>query len=147
MEGWSLAPFKDIGLVLDNTVPVDPVKLTEIKHAPIQQHRYTFVVFDPSVIDHHVINLDTRVSRETNVVLESLRKEAVPLAILSYYDMKNARNYILGEYLLTYGWMQCPISKGWFPNHQLVRVTKHADAIDLIHNMLIDDLASTIAEM
>lgn len=147
MERWSLAPFKGVEFVLSNTVPVDTIKLTEIKHAPIAQHKYTFVILDSTVVNDHVINLNLHMSSETANAINSLRKEDVPLAILSYYDRTTAKNYILGEYLLTYAWLQCPISKGWFPQQQLLRATKHPDATDLVHSLLIDDLLASIAEV
>lgn len=147
MERWSLDPFKGVEFVLSNTVPVDTIKLTEIKHAPIAQHKFTFIVFDPTVINDHVINLNMNMSSSTAEAINLLRKEDVPLAILSYYDISAAKNYILGEYLLTYGWMQCPISKGWFPYQHLLRVTKHPDSDDLVHSLIIDDLLASIAEV
>lgn len=165
MDAWSPVRFNNLETTLLDTIPVEPIKLTKIEHVPASSYvpqsteqparmyppKYAFLTKDRSVVDDSVIYLDLDCDLETKYALEACKAEKQPIVILAYDD-PCSKLYMLGEYMLTVSLIQCPCSKGWFPYHNLLRITKHPDAhkidghvdLDLIFT---DDLLAAITDL
>lgn len=159
MDSWSPVRFNNLETTLTDTIAVEPIKLTKIEHVPassyvpssVTQHKYAFLTKDRSVVHESVIYLDLDIDSETKYALEACKAEKQPIVIVAYDDPVS-KIYLLGEYMLTVSLVQCPCSKGWFPYHNLLRITKHSDVqkiddhidFDLIFT---DDLLASITDL
>lgn len=157
MDAWSPDRFNSLKTSLADTIPVQPIKLTEIEHVPmstyvhVPQHKYSFLTKDRSVVHDPVIYLDLDITPETKQALEACKAEAQPIVVLAYDDPVS-KIYMLGEYMLTVSLLQCPCTKGWFPYHNLLRITKHPDTYKIDDHLdfdllFTDDMLASISDL